>query len=139
APPDLQSHCRRQGDLAAHPAPRTDLQPAGVSRRPWRGAHLMGTPIKLQYVATIHRPGATPFRVMVSGRVAWTILSLIAAGRKGCTPITRPAPRWSDYVFKARGLGFTIETIHEGHDGPFAGHHGRYILHDAVTVSGGTL
>jgi hypothetical protein len=42
-------------------------------------------------------------------------------------------------VFKARALGFNIETIHEGHEGSFAGHHARYVLHDQVTVTGGTL
>jgi len=95
--------------------------------------------IKLAFRATIYRPGSTPFTVTVIGRTAWAILSLMRAGKKGCTPIDRPAPRWSDYIFKARALGFNIETLHEGHDGSFAGHHGRYILHDVVTVTGGTL
>jgi hypothetical protein len=98
----------------------------------------METPVKLSFHATIHRPDGT-VTTTVHGRVAWAILSLIRAGGQGCTPISRPAPRWSDYVLKARRQGFDIETVHEGHDGPFAGHHGRYILHDTVTVSGGTL
>ena len=95
--------------------------------------------IKLTFRATIHRPDSEPVTVTVSGRTAWAVLSLMRAGKRGCTPIDRPAPRWSDYIFKARALGFNIETIHEGHEGSFAGHHGRYVLHDAVTVSGGTL
>jgi hypothetical protein len=99
----------------------------------------MDTPVKLSFRATIHRDDAGPVPVTCHGRVGWAILSLIRAGRTGCTPITRPAPRWSDYVFKARALGFNIETIHEGHEGSFAGHHARYVLHDRVTVEGGTL
>ena len=99
----------------------------------------MQSTIKLTFTATIFREGTEPRRVTCAGRVAWAILSLIRAGKRGCTPIDRPAPRWSDYVFKARKLGFLVETIHEGHEGTFAGHHGRYTLHDRVVVSGGTL
>lgn len=98
----------------------------------------METPVKLSFRATVHRDD-TEFTATCHGRVGWAILSLIRAGRRGCTPIDRPAPRWSDYVFKARALGFNIETIHEGHDGSFAGHHARYVLHDQVTVAGGSL
>ena len=99
----------------------------------------MGTNVKLTSRATVYRDNAEPFSRVCIGRVGWAILSLMRAGKRGCTPIDRPAPRWSDYVFKARGLGFNIETIHEGHEGAFAGHHARYVLHDRVTVSGGTL
>lgn len=95
--------------------------------------------IALSFRATINRGGIDPHTVNVSGRVAWAILSLVGAGSRGCTPIDRPAPRWSDYVFKAKKLGFVIETKLEGHEGSFAGQHGRYVLHDSVTVSGGTL
>ena len=70
----------------------------------------------------------------VVGRDAWALKMLIDAGKTGCTPITRPAPRWSHYIYKLRGFGFVIETIHEPHDGPFAGTHGRYVLRSAVTV-----
>ena len=99
----------------------------------------MSNPVKLSFNATVFRDGTRPHRIACIGRVAWAILSLMRAGKKGCTPIDRPAPRWSDYVFKARGLGFNIETVHEGHEGPFAGHHARYVLHDRVAVAGGTL
>jgi hypothetical protein len=95
--------------------------------------------VKLCFRATIHGPDAEPVTVAVSGRPAWALLSLMRAGKRGCTPIERPAPRWSDYIFRARALGFNIETIHEGHEGSFAGHHGRYVLHDTVSVKGGTL
>ena len=97
------------------------------------------TPVKLQFNVTIYRDGIPPITVSCHGRCGWAILSLVAAGKPGCTPISRPAPRWSDYVFKARTLGLNIETIHEGHEGSFPGHHGRYILRDRVTISGGTL
>lgn len=96
-------------------------------------------PVTLSFSATIYRDGAEPRTVAVVGRAAWAILSLLRAGSAGCTPIDRPAPRWSDYVFKAKKLGFNIHTIHEGHGGTFAGHHGRYVLLDRVSVSGGTL
>ncbi|MCF6118519.1 hypothetical protein L2449_16705 [Mesorhizobium muleiense] len=70
----------------------------------------------------------------LDGRVAWAMKQLIDAGPRGCTPITHPGPRWSDYVFKARALGFGIETVHEGHGGQFPGHHARYILHSKLTI-----
>lgn len=95
--------------------------------------------IKPKFQATIHRPDAEPFTVTVTGRVAWCLLALIGAGVTGCTPISRPAPRWSHYIYIARRLGFNVETIHEGHGGSFSGSHARYVLHDRVTVSGGNL
>ena len=66
--------------------------------------------------------------------MAWTLGQLIAAGPTGCTPITHPAPRWSDYVFKLRREGVSIETIHEPHAGAYPGHHARYRLLSAVEV-----
>ena len=42
-------------------------------------------------------------------------------------------------MFKARALGINIETIHEGHEGSFAGSHARYVLHDKLAVFGGNL
>jgi hypothetical protein len=100
---------------------------------------MTSNPVKLTFRATVTRDSATPFIVTCHGRVGWAVLSLIRAGAKGCTPIDRPAPRWSDYVFKARALGINVETIHEGHEGSFAGHHARYVLRDSVSVTGGTL
>lgn len=72
--------------------------------------------------------------IPVEGRVAWALRHLIEAGEEGCTPITTPGPRWSDYVFKLRRAGISIETIHEAHGGPYAGHHGRYVLRSRVTL-----
>jgi len=73
-------------------------------------------------------------RIALSGRVAWTLLALIAAGDRGVTPIERPAPRWSDYVHRLRSFGVDIETIREPHGGPFPGEHGRYVLRSQVRV-----
>lgn len=69
-----------------------------------------------------------------TGRAAWALHALIVAGANGCTPITRPAPRWSDYCFKLRRGGVDIETVTESHGGPYSGHHARYVLRSPVTV-----
>jgi len=73
-------------------------------------------------------------RIEIKGRDLWALHELVKAGPKGCTPITRPGPRWSGYVYNLRKAGFEIETIHEGHKGAFPGRHGRYVLHSAVQV-----
>ena len=69
-----------------------------------------------------------------SGRLAWTLSELIAAGSAGCTPITNPAPRWSDYVRKLRKAGLNIETVWEKHGGAYPGNHARYVLRTTITV-----
>jgi hypothetical protein len=68
------------------------------------------------------------------GRFAWALLALVEAGEYGITPIERPAPRWSHYVYVLRRAGIVIETIEERHAGPYAGRHGRYVLRTAVVV-----
>lgn len=71
----------------------------------------------------------------IYGREAWCLRCLIDAGTRGCTPIDRPAPRWSAYVHDLRhDFGLVIETIHEDHGGPYAGTHARYVLHSDVTI-----
>lgn len=70
----------------------------------------------------------------VVGRDAWALKNLISAGEAGCTPINTPGPRWSHYVYKLRGSGFVIETVHEAHGGPFPGVHARYILRSEVEL-----
>ena len=73
--------------------------------------------------------------VTVTGRVAWALRELVRAGDAGCTPITRPAPRWSDYVFRLRhGHGIGVVTNMEEHGGAFPGHHARYVLAAPVTI-----
>jgi len=86
---------------------------------------------KYHVTARIEPDGQT---VRVVGRDAWALRNLIRAGRRGCTPIETPGPRWSHYVFKLRRAGFVIETIDEPHGGPFAGNHARYVLHSEVSI-----
>ncbi|WP_156460214.1 hypothetical protein [Mesorhizobium sp. Root157] len=86
---------------------------------------------KLRLIAKIEPDGGVH---EVIGRDAWALKNLIAAGKRGCTPIDHPGPRWSHYVYKLRGMGFIIETVHEEHGGPFAGTHARYVLHSVVTI-----
>lgn len=81
--------------------------------------------------------GGKPFRLALKGRNAWAMRQLINAKALGCTPITRPAPRWSAYVFNLRKFGIDIKTIHERHEGEFAGSHARYVLKDEVREIGG--
>lgn len=73
-------------------------------------------------------------QLTVDGRNAWTLDQLYRAGAVGCTAISNPAPRWSHYVFKLRGMGFDIETITEAHSGQFAGHHARYVLRSPISL-----
>jgi hypothetical protein len=68
------------------------------------------------------------------GREAWALHHLVEAGDTGCTPLTTPGPRWSDYVFKCRRDGVSIETIDEPHGGSFSGTHARYVLRSAVRL-----
>ena len=68
------------------------------------------------------------------GRFAWTLNALIDAGKRGVTPLERPAPRWSHYVMVLRRGGVPVQTIDEKHDGAYSGRHGRYLLDAPVTV-----
>lgn len=72
--------------------------------------------------------------INVVGRNAWMLKNLIEVGATGLTSIERPAPRISHYIMCLRKAGLTIETIHEAHDGPYKGTHGRYILRSPVRV-----
>ena len=76
-------------------------------------------------------------QITVFGRERWALECLLAAGPKGCTPIDRPGPRWSAYVFDLRSMGVAIETIREPHGGPFEGTHARYVLRSKVTLANG--
>ncbi|GLQ25780.1 winged helix domain-containing protein [Sulfitobacter pacificus] len=69
-----------------------------------------------------------PRTFALKGRLGWAMTQLVDAGPKGLTPITRPAPRWSAYVFDLRELGIPIETEMEPHEGSYPGHHARYRL-----------
>ena len=71
-----------------------------------------------------------------TGRDAWALRELITAGAEGCTPIDNPGPRWSHYVFKLKRVyGLAIQTVTEGHGGPYAGHHARYVLRSRVAFA----
>jgi hypothetical protein len=72
--------------------------------------------------------------ITIRGRDAWALLQLRAANEYGCTAIENPGPRWSGYVHKLRKAGIVVETVREGHGGPFPGQHARYILSSAVTI-----
>jgi hypothetical protein len=80
-----------------------------------------------------HDHDAAPVTIAVYGRVLWALERLAVAGLRGCTPITEPAPRWAAYVHTLRGLGVSIETVHEEHEGDFPGTHARYVLRATVT------
>lgn len=81
------------------------------------------------------RVGGSEGRTLsVKGRDAWALDALLRAGERGVTPIERPAPRWSQYVFKLRRAGLVVETIDEPHAGAYAGHHARYVLRSQVEV-----
>ncbi len=72
-----------------------------------------------------------------SGRFAWALAELICAGARGVTPLERPAPRWSHYIYRLRREGVPITTVPEKHGGSFAGRHGRYIIGASVVVVAG--
>lgn len=86
--------------------------------------------VKFRFSVNVEGRGTLTFE----GRTAWALDQLIKAGAGGCTPITHPGPRWAAYVLKLRKAGLIIETIHERHDGPFPGNHGRYVLRTPVEI-----
>lgn len=83
---------------------------------------------------TIRSKGDAPCVIIAKGRDRWALEALMAAGRKGCTPLHNPAPRWAAYFHNLRCLGVAIDTITEKHGGPFAGHHVRCVLACNVTA-----
>lgn len=99
----------------------------------------MAERIKMKF--RVYSPDGTSRTVEPIGRDAWTLDELVKAGRKGCTPIDNPAPRWSGYIHKLRKkYGIAIKTIEEKHGGDFAGTHARYVLMDTVEkISGGVM
>jgi winged helix domain-containing protein len=85
-------------------------------------------------VFTVTNPKQQPFTLPLAGRNRWALEQLAQAGRKGCTPINNPAPRWSAYVFNLRQFGVDVETLHEPHTGKYPGNHARYVLRATVTL-----
>src|SRR5665811_1625975 len=51
--------------------------------------------IKVRLLDDAGKLTSTP---IFEGRDAWALDQLIRAGKRGCTPIDNPAPRWSHYV-----------------------------------------
>ncbi len=74
--------------------------------------------------------------VIIKGRYARCLYTLIRAGKRGVSPaMDDPMPRWSHYVFWLRSrYEVAIETVTEKHDGPYAGTHARYVLHSNVAI-----
>ena len=68
------------------------------------------------------------------GRESWCLAHLVTTGSKGVTPIERPAPRWSDYVFRLRKRGLPVQTIDESHGGTYRGVHARYVLNVPLAI-----
>lgn len=114
--PDMRTPTRRAGA-----AERTD-----VAIRPYRKPSR-----KPSLTVRIEPDGAT---IHLIGREAWALDQLIRAGKRGCTALQNPGPRWSAYILKLRQAGLTIETIHERHAGPYAGNHARYVLRNELAV-----
>jgi hypothetical protein len=70
------------------------------------------------------------------GRESWCLAQLLSTGPRGVTPIERPAPRWSDYVFRLRKRGLPVQTIDEAHGGTYRGTHARYLLDVPLAIVG---
>jgi hypothetical protein len=122
-PARVQAQPGRDGHQASAANPSTTSEPE--RRATWAGLHHV-TP-----------EGGEPFTIIAKGREAWALDQLRAAGPKGCTPRTEPAPRWSAYVHKLRERGVPIETLREEHGGEFPGTHGRYVLRATAQKGGG--
>jgi hypothetical protein len=89
-------------------------------------------------VAILDNPDATSI-VTLKGRDAWALPKLHLAGAEGCTPLTQVGPRWSGYVYNLRKGGLLVETVHESHEGQFAGRHARYVLRSRVRLLGESM
>lgn len=117
------------GDVGA-PTASVNLGVAAATPTP---AALVGDgllPVIEMSVCVDGRPAQT-----VLGRFAWCLAELIRAGDVGVTPLERPAPRWSHYVWSLRTKqGFCIESIEEAHGGAYSGRHVRYRLASRVVV-----
>mgnify|MGYP003145367751 CR=1 FL=1 len=88
-----------------------------------------------QTIALIYQDDGSTSLIRPIGRDGWALRELVRAGKRGCTPIDNPAPRWSHYIHKLRTkFGVTIETITEPHGGDYAGTHARYVLRDRVEI-----
>lgn len=71
--------------------------------------------------------------VTVVGREAQT-LRMLVQNKAGISSLHHPGIRLAAYIHDLRGFGFSIETVHESHGGPFAGTHARYVLRSEVDI-----
>lgn len=77
--------------------------------------------------------GDTERSIELTGRNAWMLDRLLAVGTAGCTSLETVGACTTQYVFRLRvAYGLNIETINEPHDGPYRGHHARYVLRSKV-------
>ena len=89
----------------------------------------------IEKIKRLHvRRGDTGEELATVGREAWCLAQLIATGNGGVTLLERPAPRWSDYVFRLRKRGLPVQTIDEAHGGTYRGTHARYRLETPLTI-----
>ncbi|WP_288901667.1 hypothetical protein [uncultured Sneathiella sp.] len=89
---------------------------------------------RLEIIASFNVDGNRVTRE-ITGRYAWALLELKKAGKRGCTPIDNPAPRWSAYIHHLRHeYRLDIKTIWEAHEGLFPGMHARYVLQSKVDL-----
>jgi hypothetical protein len=99
----------------------------GCSARPAAGGYWAAA---MSSRFALHRADGTLHLLELGGRCEDTLAKLIDAGPEGMTSLENPAPRLSDYVFKLRKRGITIDTITETHGGDFPGV--RYVLRSKV-------
>jgi hypothetical protein len=78
--------------------------------------------------------GDCPRTFILNGRIGQTMCELSLAGGQGITPLEMPELRRAAYVHTLRGLGITINSELEAHNGPYPRHHARYTLACDVTV-----
>jgi len=77
--------------------------------------------------------GDTERTIELTGRNAWMLDRLLAVGAAGCTSLENSGACTTQYVFRLRTVhGLNVETINEAHDGPYRGHHARYVLRSTV-------
>jgi hypothetical protein len=70
-----------------------------------------------------------------TGRPAWLLEKLIAAGSTGLTTAELPpGVRCSHYILLLRKAGVDIVTLQEMHTGIYAGRHSRYVLRSKVEI-----
>ena len=107
-----------------------DIRPTPPERN-----HHVSTPRRCRATVTVafRKPGQ-PWE-LCRGRVAQALTMLAAKGERGLTSLEIGNARLSAAIFRLRREhGLTIITETENHSGPFAGHHGVYILKTPIEL-----